>query len=86
MSHPAIGLAGKLLGNLAALAARTDAAERQIQQAAKSRLSSAQTEIEALRPRALLDPVADEHYQALVTETGHLRRVLASAGRNLGQS
>jgi len=86
MSHPALGQATKLLSALGKLSARTDAAERSILEAAKSRLASAHSEREKMRPRALLDPVADEHYQALTTEIGHLQQVIGRAQRNLVDS
>lgn len=67
------------LGDLGRASAKTDAAERQILEAAEDRHQAVQRAIDALRPRAVADREAAERYQELVEERGRLWKVIAAA-------
>lgn len=78
-SQPHRAAAAKRLAHLGGLAARTDAAERRILDAAEDRLRIVRAELDQLRPRALADDAAAERYQALTLESGQLDTVIANA-------
>lgn len=59
------------------------ASERQILAAAQDRLQHVQTELTALRRRALSDSATGERYLALIQERGQLQQTLALAERHL---
>lgn len=74
------------LGELAGLAAKTEAAERRILQRAEERLAEVQAEIEKLRPG--IEGAADadqQRYLDLVSERGQIHTVIAKARKSLGQ-
>jgi len=75
--------ASKLLGSLAALSARTNAAEKQILEAARSRQDTAKTERDQLRDKALIDDASQRRYEALSLEIGRLDRVIAQSLHHL---
>jgi len=75
--------AGKLAGDLAALAARTQASEKQILESARSRQDTARQERDQMRQAALLDDGSQRHYQALTLEIGRLDRVIAQSLHHL---
>lgn len=68
-----------LLGNLHALAARTDAAEQKILESAEARLTTIRERMDELRPRVMTDAVAARTYQDCVLEMGHLQSVITRA-------
>lgn len=72
------------LGELAALAQKTEAAERRILAAAEQRLEAVQAEIEKARPGVeAADDAAQDRYLELVTERGKLHTVIAKARQAL---
>lgn len=72
------------LGELGALAHKTDAAERKILAAAEERLATVQEQIEQARPGVEAAGDADQdRYLELVTERGKLHMVIAKAKRAL---
>lgn len=81
-----IGAAGKRLGHLAGLAARTDAAERKILEAAQEMLAKVEEDLPKLRARVQTDPEAADRYQALTLERGQLQQVIAQAQKVLGSA
>lgn len=73
------------LGDLAGLAGKTEAAERNILKAAEKRLAAVQTEIERARPG--IEAAADksqDRYLHLVEERGQLELVISKARKELG--
>lgn len=73
------------LGELAALSARTEAAERRILSAAEARLDAVQAEIADMQPRMSLATDDEENrYLSLVEERGRLNKVIAKAREALG--
>lgn len=74
------------LGELSALSAKTDAAERKILDAAQKRREWVVGQIAELRPRALLESEAGEQYQSLVEERAKLDIVIAQAQRQLSHA
>lgn len=74
------------LGELAGLANRTEAAERQILQRAEQLLDEVNAEIEKLRPGVEGAPdESQSRYLHLITERGQLHQVIANAKAALGQ-
>ena len=74
------------LGDLGALATKTEAAERRILAAAQKRLAAVQTQIERARPGIEAGPdSAQDRYLDLVTERGQLELVIARAREALGE-
>ena len=71
------------LGDLAALSAKTEAAERRILEHAEKRLGVIAGRLEEIRPRALLDDALADEYQRLILERGKLNLVVAQARRVL---
>lgn len=69
----------RLLGNLAALSARTDAAERQIHDRAVERDGEIMARMDELRPKVMLDDRAALEYKGLVRERGTVARVIGQA-------
>ncbi len=72
------------IGDLGALADKTEAAERRILSAAKERLDAVQADIESLRPG--LEAAADsqqDRYLELIEERGKLNTVIARAEKAL---
>ena len=74
-----MGAARTRLVHLAAVAERSNQAERRIHDAAVDRRSIVERELQTLRPRVNLDDAAAERYQALILERGQLDTVIASA-------
>lgn len=68
------------IGELATMAAQTEAMERKILARAQELLAKVEADIEKVRPLALL-PGADEatKYQELIIERGRLHQVIAQA-------
>ena len=73
------------LGDLAALSAKTEAAERRILAQAERRLDVIAGRLDEIRPRALLDEALADEYQRLILERGKLNLVVAQARRVLGE-
>lgn len=73
------------LGDLAALSAKTEAAERRILAQAERRLGVIAGRLDEIRPRALLDEAMADEYQRLILERGKLNLVAAQARRVLGE-
>lgn len=71
------------LGDLAALSAKTEAAERRIMTQAERRLGVIAGRLDEIRPRALLDEALADEYQRLILERGKLNLVVAQARRVL---
>lgn len=71
------------LGDLAALSAKTEAAERRIMTQAERRLGVIAGRLDEIRPRALLDETLADEYQRLILERGKLNLVVAQARRVL---
>lgn len=67
------------LGELGAMAAQTEQAERDILARAEKRLGEVMSRIEALRPQVNTDEAAAIEYTDLVSESGSLERVIANA-------
>lgn len=73
------------LGDLAGLAAKTHATEKQILAQAEKRLAEVEAAISRARPGVEAAPdSAQQRYQDLVAERGHLHLVIAQAKKNLG--
>lgn len=73
------------LGNLSALAAKTEAAERRILESAQNRLEEVQAQIDRARPGVESAPeAAQDRYLELVRERGQLQQVIARAQQALG--
>lgn len=73
------------LGELGALAQKTEAAERKILAAAEKRLGVVQAEIEKARPGVeAAEGTAQDRYLELVAERGKLQMVIARAKKALG--
>lgn len=68
------------LGELAAIAARTEAAERRILELAEARLEDVQAAISRARPGVeIAPPAAQDRYLSLVSERAQLSSVIAKA-------
>jgi hypothetical protein len=80
-----IAAARTRLTHLAGLAARTDAAELKILEAAEDRRAAISADIEKLRPRVNLDDEAGDKYMALITERGQLDTVAGRSRQVLGE-
>lgn len=72
------------LGDLSALAAKTEATERRILENAEKRLAVIADRLDEIRPRVLLDESLSDEYQRLILERGKLGIVVAQARRVLG--
>ena len=59
------------------------ASERRILVAAQNRLQQVQTDLAALKPRAVLDDTVGQRYLALIQERGQLQQVIAMAEHHL---
>lgn len=81
--HHRTGLTHRL-GHLAQLAARTDASEQRILEAAEKRLVEVTADLDRLRPAITTDEQALDDYQELTLERGQLEIVIATARENLG--
>lgn len=72
------------LGDLASLASKTEAAEREILKRAQDRLEKVNAEIERARPGVEGAPDdAQRRYTDLVAERGHLHIIIAKAQQAL---
>ena len=67
------------LGELAAMAAQTDEAERKILKMATARLEVVESQIEQTRKTAFTNGESAQKYQKLITERGTLHQVIAKA-------
>jgi hypothetical protein len=74
------------LGELAAMAAQTDEAERKILKLATARLEVVESQIEQARATAFTSGESAQKYQELITERGTLQQVIAKANAVLSQS
>lgn len=74
------------LGELAAMAAQTEAMERKILEMATARLKVVEGEIEQARGNVFTSGDAAEKYQNLINERGTLHQVIAKANAILSQS
>lgn len=72
------------LASLAALSAKTLAAERNILARAETRIAEINDRLEELRPETLTDEDAADEYRELVLERGRLHTVAAEARRHVG--
>lgn len=74
------------LGDLAALADRTQRTEKRILDLAEKRLAEVQAAIDRARPGIDVAPdAAQRRYQDLIAERGQLHIVIAQAKQNLGK-
>ena len=71
------------LSELSDLAAKTEAAERKILEAAEAQLEQVNSRIQELRPSALLDSGSSDEYQKLVADRARLNVVIAQARKHL---
>lgn len=67
------------LGELGAMAHRTEEDERRILARAQELLAKVESQLDAARAAALGAPADAEHYQELVEERGRLQQVIAQA-------
>lgn len=67
------------LGELAGLAAKTDAAERRILENAEHRLFEVQRELDGIKGAEFGTQQQQEHYSDLIKERGQLHVVIAKA-------
>lgn len=67
----------KRLARLTAMQQHSTETDRQISEAAESRLAVVKARLDELRPSVLSDNRAAEEYEDLVMESGRLNRVLA---------
>lgn len=67
------------LGELGAMSAQNEAAERKILERAEAMLTDVQKKIEAGRPKAVTDGDGGQTYQDLILERGRLQQVIAKA-------
>jgi hypothetical protein len=72
------------LVHLGGLSERTDQAERRILDSARHRLEAVTSDLDKLRPRALLEDGAADRLLALTQEAGTLRTVIAQAQQHIG--
>lgn len=75
-----------LLSDLAALSARTDAADQRILERAFERDAKCAARLDELRPQAESDEAAGKEYKDLTLERGQLAHVIAVARRGIGSS
>jgi hypothetical protein len=81
---PAINDTRRQLGELGAMSAQVEQAERQILERAEKRLQEVEVELQKLRTAALAhDDDAPTRYQELVLERGKLHQVIAQARQHL---
>jgi hypothetical protein len=80
-----IDAARRRLGHLAGLAAKTEAAEKQILASAQSRLEAVDRDLNRLRPRAVVDDDAGEQFETLTRERGQLQNIIAQSNMVLEQ-
>lgn len=73
------------LGELGAMAQKTEAAEREILARAEKRLTEVTSRLEELRPKAHIDEATGAEYTGLVSERGSLERVIANAREALSE-
>ncbi len=73
----------KLLGDLAALSAKTKAAEQRILDRALARDGEVSAKLDELRPQAMFDDAVAKEYQSLVLERGKLAQVIGLAKQRL---
>ena len=78
-----IAAAKRRLVHLSGLAATTEAHERKILGAARSRKEAIETDLKALKPRAIADASAGERYLELTQELGQVDLVIARARKAL---
>ncbi len=76
--------AKRRLSHLAGLSQKTEEAERKILAAAEDRLAVVDADLDKLRPRVELNPVAAGRYQDRMIERGHLVLVIARARKVIG--
>jgi len=69
----------QLLGNLSALASRTNAAEQRIHDRAVARDGEVAAKLDELRPTAMFDDGVAQEYQTLVMERAKLAHVIGLA-------
>lgn len=74
------------LGELGAMAAKTEAAERDILARAEKRLAEVEGKIDAARAAALSSDEAGQEYTDLIEERGRLHQVIAQARQILGET
>ena len=68
------------LGELSALSAKTETAERQILKRAEEMLADVEGKIKDARPKALVPGASEaDQYQELIMERGRLQQVIAQA-------
>lgn len=82
--HEPTETARRQLGELGAMAAKTEADERKILERAEKRLEEVVSRIEELRPQVHASEDAGTEYTDLVSERGSLERVIANAREVLG--
>jgi hypothetical protein len=73
----------KLLGDLAALSARTDSAERRIHDRAVGRNQECTERMGRRRPAVATDPEAAKEYQRLAMEQGKIAQVIGLARQRM---
>lgn len=75
----------QILGNLAALTSRTNAAEQRIHDRAVERDGEVSARLDELRPTAMFDDGVAQEYQALVLERAKLAQVTGLAKQRIGR-
>jgi hypothetical protein len=78
-----IDAAKRRLAHLGGLAAKTEAAEQRILEAAQERVEAVEADMQKLKGRALVDEAAADQYRALTFEHGQLGLVIAHARQAL---
>lgn len=73
----------RLLSDLAALSASTDASERAIHDRAVERDGECQARMDELRPSVMHDDEAAKEYKTLALERGHIARVIGLAQQRM---
>ena len=83
--HPEAATTRRQLGELGAMSAQTERAERQILRHAESLHAEVLAKLDDMRPSAMHGDAEAREYQGLVAERGRLERVIAQAREVLGQ-
>ena len=81
--HPEAATTRRQLGELGAMSAQTERAERQILRHAESLHAEVLAKLDEMRPLAQHSDAESNDYQALVAERGRLERVIAQARATL---
>jgi hypothetical protein len=75
----------KLMGNLAALSSKTEAAEKRILSIAQARSEVVRKRIEDVKPIAPSDDALGQEYMELIQERAHLELVIRLAEKRIAE-